>query len=121
VAGLKGDGVSLAGVLGHQGVDVVDHIRADGSREDGRKGNGADDRISDLGVIDGNKRTGHFSPLYLVWLKGRELKALIQPVFLFDERESRAVPIHIHTGKNPLKIYRTYEKVVKEDFMDKIS
>lgn len=49
VTSLDGHSVGLAAVLGHGGVDLVDNIRADGSLEDGRQGDGTDGAVSGLG------------------------------------------------------------------------
>lgn len=56
MTGLLADGVRLALVLGHAGVNRLDDIRADRGREDGRDGVGSSRRSTVL-ADDGNGRT----------------------------------------------------------------
>lgn len=56
VTGLLAHGVRLALVLGHSGVDVLDDIRADRAREDGRNGVGSS-RGSTIFADDRNGRS----------------------------------------------------------------
>jgi hypothetical protein len=58
-AGELADGVSLALVLGHQGVHVVDHIGTDGGSEHRRKGDSAGHAIGGINLEDRNNRTTH--------------------------------------------------------------
>lgn len=54
---LLGDGVGLALVLGHAGVDVLDDIRADGSAEDLGEDLGGAGGLA-IGADDGDGRSG---------------------------------------------------------------
>jgi hypothetical protein len=65
VTRLEGHGVGLSGVLGHQRVDVVDHIGADGGSEDCGESHCANRGISVLGVINRHNRTAHPSLLFV--------------------------------------------------------
>ena len=92
-AGETSDGVGLAGVLGHLGVDELNNVVADGGGEDGGEGNITDGLVLRGGVDRNGRTSGH-----LFFFLTRDLLFF----FFFVKK---------HFSKNECKIQTDDEKV----------
>jgi hypothetical protein len=67
----------------------VHDVGTDGGRENGRKGDRADNGIGDLGIVDRNKRAAHLRSINVIFLDSIVFRKEYYATYWFEELMSR--------------------------------